>query len=169
MGFIKTAPTEITDNVFKAIGKDWMLVTAGDREGLNMLTASWGGVGVLWGKPVVTCYIRPTRYTLAFLEEKDCFTLSFYEEHYRPQLNLCGTKSGRDIDKVRETGFTPAFAECGAPYFQEARLVLVCRKLYEDELRPENFVDKDVDKWYPDKDYHKVFIGEILEVLKKQD
>ena len=167
MEFTKITPEDITDNMFKAISKDWMLITAGGADGLNTMTASWGSTGQLWGKNVATCYIRPTRYTLGFMEENDYYTLSFYNEKYRKQLNICGTQSGRDIDKVKATGFTPVYANCGAPYFEEARLVLVCRKLYVDEFKPENFVMKSIDKWYPEKDYHKVFIGEILEVLKK--
>ena len=167
MEFKKITPEDITDNMFKAISKDWMLITAGNTDGLNTMTASWGSVGQLWGKNVATCYIRPTRYTLGFMEENNYYTLSFYSEEYRKQLNICGTQSGRDIDKVKATGFTPVYAGCGAPYFEEARLVLVCRKLYTDEFKPENFNIKSFDNWYPDKDYHKVFIGEILEVLKK--
>ena len=168
MEFTSIKPTDITDNMFKAISQDWMLVTAGNKEGFNTMTASWGSVGELWGKFITYCYIRPTRYTLGFMEDNDCYTLSFYGEEYRKQLNICGSKSGRDIDKVKATGFTPAFAACGAPYFQEARLVLVCRKLYVDDIKPENFQVKNLDQqWYPDKDYHRVFIGEILEVLKK--
>ncbi len=168
MDFTRIAPTEITDNMFKAIGKDWMLVAAGDREKMNMLTASWGGAGILWGKPVTFCFIRPTRYTLGFMERGGYYTLSFFEEGYREALNLCGTKSGRDIDKVEATGLTPVYAPCGVPYFQEARLVLVCRKLYEDELKHECFLDQELDdSVYPQRDYHKVFVGEIIEVLKK--
>ena len=115
---------------FSMIGEQWMLVTAGTAERCNTMTASWGGLGVLWGKPVATVYIRPQRYTLEFVEREDCFTLSFFGEEYRKALALCGSKSGRDVDKVKECGFTVAGAACGAPYFEEAGLVLVCKKAY---------------------------------------
>lgn len=161
-------PTEITGNVFDLIGDKWMLITAGTPDSFNTMTASWGMMGVLWGKPVATCFVRPQRYTFGFIDKAPVYTLSFYGEEYRKQLQICGTKSGRDIDKVKETGFTPAFTGTGAPYFQEASLVLVVRKLYTDWLEPENFIDtSNIDKWYPTKDFHKIFVGEVTEVLAK--
>ncbi len=161
-------PQDIKGNVFDAIGRKWMLITAGDKTGFNTMTASWGGMGVLWGKNVSFCFVRHERYTYGFMEKGDYYTLSFYGEEYREQLNLCGTKSGRDIDKVKETGFTPVFADCGAPYFAEAELVLVCKKLYSEEFKPELFVDPSVrEACYPDEDYHRAYVGEIIEVLQK--
>ena len=168
MSFKKIQPEEIQENTFKIIGKDWMLVTAGTKENFNTMTASWGALGVIWRKNAAICFVRPTRYTYEFMENNEYYTLSIYEEQYRPQLTLCGTKSGRDIDKVKETGFTPAFAECGAPYFEEAKLVLVCKKMYFDDFKPENFLDETIDGLYHENDYHRIFVGEILEVLKKE-
>ena len=126
--FKEISPNEIRDNPFKLIGKDWMLVTAGDKSKFNTMTASWGGVGILWNKPVAFTFIRPQRYTFEFTEQGEYYTLSFFDEEYRKALNFCGTKSGRDYDKVKETGLTPVFSE-DAPYFGEAKLVLVCKKL----------------------------------------
>ena len=167
MMFTKIDPKEIQENVFSLIGDRWMLITAGTREKCNTMTASWGGLGVLWGKPVATVYIRPQRYTLEFVEREDTFTLCFFGEEYRKALALCGSKSGRDMDKVKECGFTVATAE-GAPYFEEADLVLVCKKSYWQDMDPTHFLDGEIDsKWYPEKDYHRIFIGEILEVLRK--
>ena len=80
MGYIVKAPEEIQGNVFSMIGSDWMLVTAGDNEKYNTMTASWGGMGVLWGKPAAFVFIRPQRYTYTFLEKTDRFTLSFFGE-----------------------------------------------------------------------------------------
>lgn len=168
MPFKRIKPEEISENTFKLIGKDWMLVTAGTEEKFNTMTASWGALGVLWGKTMAMCFIRPNRYTYGFMEANDCYTLSVYDEKYRPQLTLCGRTSGRDTDKVKETGFTPAFAQCGAPYFEEAKLVLVCRKMYFDDFKPENFLNEEISKEYPNKDYHRIFIGEIIEVLEKE-
>ena len=166
--FGRIDPKELNQNVFSMIGEQWMLVTAGTAERCNTMTASWGGLGVLWGKPVATVYIRPQRYTLEFVEREDCFTLSFFGEEYRKALALCGSKSGRDVDKVKECGFTVAGAACGAPYFEEAGLVLVCKKAYGQDMDPTHFLDGELDgKWYPEKDYHRIFIGEIVEVLKK--
>lgn len=165
--FEKINPKALDQNVFSLIGDQWMLITAGTKDQCNTMTASWGGLGVLWGKPVATVYIRPQRYTLEFVEREDTFTLCFFGEAHRKALALCGSKSGRDVDKVKECGFTIATAE-GAPYFEEADLVLVCRKSYWQDMDPAHFLDGEIDgKWYPEKDYHRIFIGEILEVLRK--
>lgn len=167
MGFKKIRPQEIEGNVFEMVNGQWMLVTAGDCSGFNMLTANWGALGVLWGLPVATSYIRPQRYTYEFMEKSTYYTLSFYGEDMREMLNLCGTKSGRDIDKAKEAGLTPAFASCGAPYFAEAELVIVCKKLYYNDIDPKNFLDSRIaGNYYPD-DYHRMYIGEVVEVLKK--
>ena len=169
MMFTRIDPKELNQNVFSLIGDQWMLITAGTKEKCNTMTASWGGLGVLWGGPVATVYIRPQRYTLEFVENSEFFTLSFFGEAYRKALALCGSKSGREIDKVKECGFTVAEAGCGAPYFAEAELVLVCRKAYWQDMDPAHFLDGEIDnKWYPGKDYHRIFIGEIVEALRKE-
>ena len=167
MSFGKISAKEIEGNIFELIGSKWMLVTAGDNKGFNTMTASWGGAGVLWKKNVVFTFIRPQRYTKAFMDAGDYYTLSFYGEEHRPRLNLCGTKSGRDVDKVKETGLTPVFADCGAVYFDEAELVIVCKKIYHDDFKPENFLVPEIEPQYTDADYHRIYIGEIIEVLKK--
>ena len=166
--FEKIDPKALDQNVFSLIGDQWMLITAGTADQCNTMTASWGGLGVLWGRPVATVYIRPQRYTLEFVEREDTFTLCFFGEEYRKALALCGAKSGRDVDKVKECGFTVATAQ-GAPYFEQAELVLVCRKAYWQDMDPAHFLDGEIDgKWYPQKDYDRIFIGEIETVLKKK-
>ena len=164
--FQNVDPKTLNLNPFAAIGEQWMLITAGTAEKCNTMTASWGGLGVLWGVPMATAYIRPQRYTKQFVDENEYFTLSFFGQDYRPQLNLCGTKSGRDIDKVKECGFTVAAGEGGAPYFEQAELVLVCRKRMAMDM-DEAAMPQDVkDKWYHG-DYHTMYWGEIVEALKK--
>ena len=164
--FQKVDPKSLNLNPFAAIGDQWMLITAGTKERCNTMTASWGGLGVLWGAPMATAYIRPQRYTKQFVDENEYFTLSFFSENYRPQLNLCGAKSGRDIDKVKECGFTVAEGAGGAPYFEQAELVLVCRKRMAMPM-DEAAMPADVkDKWYKG-DYHTMYWGEIVEALKK--
>ena len=154
-------------NPFDLIGQKWMLISAGTEDKWNTMTASWGGLGVLWGKNVATCYIRPQRYTKKFVDANDTFTLSFYGPEYKQALSICGSKSGRDCDKVKEAGLTPYFTD-GTAAFEEADMVFVCRKLYEDEIRPENFIAKENDeKWYPEKDYHIMYMAEIEKVLVK--
>ncbi len=168
MTFHEIPPSRIQGDPFTLIGKDWMLVTAGNEKKHNTMTASWGGVGILWGKPVSTVYIRPQRYTLGFIEENEYYSLSFFDEEYRAALNFCGSKSGRDYDKDKETGLTPLF-DREAPYYQQAKLVLICRKLYRQDMTAEAFLDKDVyQKNYPQNDLHRMFIGEIVTVLERE-
>ena len=163
----RVEPKELAMNPFAAIGDQWMLITAGTADKCNTMTASWGGVGVLWGKPVATAYIRPQRYTKQFVDEQEYFTLSFLPESQRGNLSYCGRVSGRDEDKIVHCGFTVETAECGAPYFAEAETVLVCRKLYRQRIDPADFIDGDVDRWYPKKDYHDMYIAEIVEAYQR--
>lgn len=161
--FTRVDPADIGDNPFKLIGADWMLLTAGPTTAYNTMTASWGGVGVLWNKNVAWCVVRPVRYTYEFMEKADTFTLTFFEEKYREALLLCGSKSGRDIDKAAATGLTPISGELGgATTFKQARLVIECRKLYFHDVDPGNFIDPAIDKNYPEKDYHRMYVGEIV-------
>lgn len=164
--FVSVNPESLQDNVFKLIGKDWMLVTAGGKDSFNTMTASWGGMGILWDRQVSIIFVRPTRYTFEFLEKSNTYTLCFLEEQYRDILTYCGTKSGRDVNKVAETGLTPVFGD-GTVFFSEARLVVECRKLYEHRMKPDNFFDPAVNDYYPRKDYHIMYIGEILRCLQR--
>lgn len=166
MAFREISVEELKDNPFTLINKDWMLITAGNQDKHNTMTASWGGVGELWGKYVSTIYIRPQRYTLEFVEREDFYSLCFFGPEYRQALSLCGSRSGRDVDKDKETGLTPRFDQA-APYYEQARLVFICRKLYKQDMTEEAFLDKSLlDKWY-DNDLHRMFIGEIVKVLEK--
>lgn len=164
MGFKETRPEALADNPFTLIGKDWMLITAGTSESFNAMTASWGGLGVLWERKVAFCFIRPTRYTYEFVERSQDFTLSFFEEKHRKALSFCGSHSGRDCDKVRDAGLT-AVKEGGFIYFDEARLVLECRKLYFQDISPGRFLDQKINDMYPQKDYHRMYVGEIIKCL----
>jgi len=166
--FAEIEPEKIQDNVFKLVGTDWMLITAGTRDSFNTMTGGWGGFGVLWGKKACFCVIRPHRYTYEFMEKADHFTLSFFEEKYRGALELCGSKSGRDMDKVGAAGLTAVEGTSGAIYFAEARLVLECRKIYYHDLDPDHFLDPQIHENYPAKDYHRMYIGEIVKCLRKR-
>lgn len=154
-------------NPFKVIGKQWMLITAGDQEKCNTMTASWGSLGVLWNKNISTIYVRPQRYTVEFLDKCDYYSLCLFGDAQRPALNYCGSHSGRDVDKIKETGLTVLYDE-KAPYFAEATDVLICRKLYCQKIDPNCFIDQSIHEAnYPNPDYHKVYTGEIVKVLTK--
>lgn len=161
-------PEELNENFFRLINRDWMLVTSGKSGNFNTMTASWGSTGILWNKPIAICFIRPHRYTFAFADQYDFFTLSFFENQYKDALNFCGTHSGRDTDKIQQTGLRPIETPNGSITFEQALLVLECKKLYADFLQEEHFLVKSlIDKNYPQKDFHKFFIGEIVGCYKR--
>lgn len=160
-------PEELHSDAFTMIGKEWMLVTAENNGKVNTMTASWGGVGILWNKHVAFVFIRPQRYTKEFIDNSEYLTLSFYDESYRKTLSYLGTTSGRDEDKIAKADFHIAH-EHNAPYFEEANTVMVCRKLYAQELKENCFMDSSlVDKNYPLKDFHEMYVVEIEKVLTK--
>lgn len=155
-------PFQLKDNIFDLLDNQWMLITAGNALNFNAMTASWGGFGVLWNKPVATIYIRPQRYTYQFVESSLNFNLAFFDEKYRKTLSFMGSKSGRDFNKPKETGLTPTITPCNNISFAEARLIIDCKKLYFGDLQPENFVESSlIEKIYPTKDFHRFYIGEI--------
>lgn len=156
----------IDENIFKLIGEDWMLITSGNKDSFNTMTASWGGMGILWNRPVSYIFVRPTRYTYEFIEKDNGYTLSFFNGRYRKALTLCGSTSGRDTDKVAEAGLTPEETESGAISFKEARLVLECRKLYFQDIDPAHLIDSSIEKMY-NNDYHRMYIGEITAIRKR--
>ena len=153
-------------NPFTEIGKGWMLICAGGADKHNAMTASWGGLGVMWGKDVSFIVVRPQRYTLEFIDQQEYYSLNFFAPEHKPALSYFGAHSGRDGDKDAATGLTAAF-DAQAPYYKEAKLVLICRKLHRQQFDPKCFLDPEIDpKWYPDKDYHYEIFGEIVKVLQ---
>lgn len=161
--------TEVKDNVVELLNNRWGLVTAGDGEKFNTMTVSWGAIGELWGKPCATVYIRPQRYTEEFLNTKSYFTLSFYPADMKQRIHsICGSKSGRDVDKAKQAGITPCFTE-DAPFFEEAQIVLVCKKCAKAKFDADTFIDKEImERWYPQNDLHYIYYGSIEKVLIKE-
>jgi flavin reductase (DIM6/NTAB) family NADH-FMN oxidoreductase RutF len=164
-GFMDMAPEDMDESPFRLIGRDWMLVTAGPPERHNTMTASWGGMGVAWGRPVCACMVRPSRYTFRFLEDAAGFTLSFFHERHRDALRYCGTHSGREADKAAAAGLSPMATGSGTTAFREARLIMVCRKLYTHDVDPSRFLAREIGEHYPRGDYHRFYVGEVLRCL----
>lgn len=166
MSFQEVKAEELVMNPFTKIGKEWLLITAGNEQKCNTMTASWGAMGVMWGKNAVTVYIRPQRYTKEFVDREDTFTISVLGEQYRKALGFCGKVTGRDTaDKIREAGLNPYAVE-GTVGIAEADMILVCKKMYHDTIKPECFDDSANDeKWYPEKDYHTMYIAEVVKAL----
>ena len=163
MSFRKIEPTELPGNVIDDICNKWMLLAAGKENDFNFMTINWGMMGELWFKPAVTVYVRHSRHTFGYMEDNDLFTLTVLKPGYQKALQLAGSKSGRDIDKLKESGLTAAMVD-GCPTFEEAAYTIVCKKMYAQELPPENCTDMPIfDKAYEGTDdYHKMYIGQIV-------
>lgn len=158
--------TDVKENFVDLFKNRWGLVAAGNENGFNMMTVSWGAVGELWGQDTATVYIRPQRYTEEFVNKEDYFTVCFFPDDMKKQVHsVCGSESGRDVDKAYKCSITPDFSQA-APYFKEAQIVLVCRKTAKSRFNPNEFIDGGIDlKWYPEKDYHYVYYGAVEKVL----
>lgn len=153
-------------NPFKTIGKEWFLLTAGKESDYNTMTASWGFMGVMWNKNVFITAVRPNRHTFQYMENNDTFSVCFFDEEYRDALKFCGAHSGRDYDKAKETGLTPTTVD-GVPAFEEAKMVLVCKKLYRSTVDEEKFIDNSIFDFYKNDPFHVGFAGEILKAYSK--
>ncbi len=165
--FIKVDSRDLSENIFRLFGEDWFLITAGKPDNFNLMTASWGTMGMFWNKPIAICFIRPTRHTFNFSEEEDYFSMSFLKEGNREILNYCGSKSGRDFNKITETGLLPVEMENGTIGYEQAKLIVECKKIYFDDLKPVFFLPDNADeKFYPNKDYHRMYFGEIVAVYQ---
>jgi flavin reductase (DIM6/NTAB) family NADH-FMN oxidoreductase RutF len=158
-------PKDFSAKIFTLWDKGWFLLSAGSFASgkFNSMTVSWGWMGTIWERPVVQVLVRPTRYTFSFMESNPDFTLCAFPDQYRKALSLLGAKSGRDGDKIKESGLTPCkSSEVTAPSYIEANLVIECRKIYSDVIKPQGFIDKSIDNDYPLADYHKIYYGEVL-------
>ena len=156
---VKESPVEL-------INDGWGLLSAGNKNGWNTMTVSWGAIGELWNKDVAIVFVRPQRYTKEFMDSSEYFTLCFFDKEYKKALQLCGVKSGRDTDKAKETGLTPVFC-CDTVYLEQAKLVFVCRKIACQDMDSKGFIDKTIENNYKSGDYHTTYVGEIVKILEK--
>lgn len=158
----------LSDNPVKLFADDWMVVTAGDKSDYNLMTISWGNLGNLWNYPTATIYVRSSRHTFTYMNREKYFTICAFDEQYRDKLKVIGSKSGRDINKVAATGLTPRYTELGNVYYDEARLVIECEKVYFDDFEPKNLLDpKVVEIYRGEPALHRIFVGKILNVWVK--
>ena len=160
-------PHEELGNAQKLIGKTWMLLTLCDKDRVNAMTASWGGLGILWNKPVLTCFIRPQRHTYSLMENEERFSVAFMPETHREALKLCGTKSGRDTDKIAASGLTTEKLD-GVDVICEADTLLICKKLYIGDLEKSGFLCPELLSNYKDGDFHRFYVCEIEKVYKRR-
>jgi flavin reductase (DIM6/NTAB) family NADH-FMN oxidoreductase RutF len=165
--FFERDPLELQENVFHQIGRNWMLITAGHENDLNTMTASWGGMGVMWNTNTSFIFVRPSRFTYEFLEREKYYSLCFFDSGNRRPLQFCGAHSGRDTDKLAGAQLTPRF-DAQAPYFDECKQTLICRKMYFQDIDPQNFLDPTIANSYKTEDYHRLYVGEIIKVLETE-
>ncbi len=156
---------ELTTDIFSLFDQKWALLTAGTKESFNSMTVSWGGLGTLWGKSVATVYVRTSRFTHEFMDREGFFTLSFFPEEQRDKLLVLGTKSGRDMDKMKASGLEALECAHGVTY-REAELTLVCRKLFMERLDPAKLVPELREKLYAHDAPHDMYIGEVTELIR---
>ncbi|MDP4267512.1 MAG: flavin reductase [Bacteroidota bacterium] len=166
--FVSAKPEELTDNVFKLIGNDWMLITAGNVQSFNTMTASWGSLGILWNEPICICFIRPQRYTYEFMNNNSVFTLSFLDDKDKDILNFCGSHSGRDTNKIEKTSLLPIETDNGGIAFEQSKIIIEAQKIYFNDINPANFLDNRIQDCYPMKDFHRMFIGKITNFYKSK-
>lgn len=159
---------EFQVNPFEMVGRDWMLITAEKNGKVNTMTASWGGFGVLWNCNVAFIFVRQSRYTKEFIDGSNSFSLTFFEpEKYQKTMAYLGNVSGRDENKIEKSGLSLKY-EDGIPYFKEAETVVLCKKISRHFLSPEGFIKETVNpQWYADHDYHDMYIGEVVQILRK--
>lgn len=154
-------------DIFETFDSRWMLLAAGQHTPgeFNIMTVSWGALGVIWNKPMAIAFVRPSRYTYAFMEKSDSFTLCSFPAEFKDQLTLCGTTSGRNTDKVEACGFTPIPSSIvDAPGFNEADLILECRKMYYDDIKSAHFLAPFIEGNYKGRDYHRLYMGEVVAI-----
>ena len=156
---------QFTTDIFAQFDKKWALLCAGTKEKHNAMTISWGGMGTLWGKPVVTVYVKPCRYTFGFMNDNDYFTVSFFPEEYRKALAVMGSRSGRDVNKDEAAGLT-AKAIGQVTAYEEAEVTIICRKIYWQDLVRENMPQEAVENFYLEEEPHRMFVGEVVDVIK---
>lgn len=166
MSFNEINIKDIPESAIELFGKRWALIGAGNEENHNIMTASWGTLGRLWNKDVAVVFVRPQRHTFGIIEQEDFFTINFLDEEYRNALKLCGEKSGKDIDKFKASDLTPYYLE-STTAVEESRYSIVCKKISKSKMNPCDFLDDAIEGFYPNEDYHYIFIGEIIKVLEK--
>lgn len=159
-------PADLSVNIVDLWDNQWLLLTAGSDTDFNMMTVSWGSIGCIWNKPFAQVVVRPQRYTYRFTEKYEEFTLCAFPEKYRSALKLLGSTSGRDGDKLAQTDLSiKSSSAVSAPSYNEATLILECRKIYFQDMNSKGFLDKTIQKNYPINDYHRIYFGEILAVF----
>lgn len=165
-GYRRVDADKIPGNIIKLLG-EWTLITSGTADKVNTMTASWGGLGTLWEQPVAFSFINPTRYSISTMDAGETYTISFYTEAYKDALKYCGSNSGRNTDKIKGSGLNPIKTPSGATAFSEAWMIIECKKILAQPISAESVIDKEIGKEWSQNGYHKIYVGQILNVWIK--
>ncbi len=171
--FKSISPEELSDNVFKLVGKDFTVISAGNETHYNSMTASWGGFGILFNKPTTWCFLRANRYTLELIKQQQSYTMTYFSDEYKDQVLFLGSKTGRDTEKMKEVSLTHVLTPAGNSSFKEAKLIIECKLTEISTVHPDDFYTQEgkdfIKEGYDDaKDYHKLIFGEITNVWIKK-
>jgi len=162
----KINPFAAYHETIEKLSGEGVLIVAGDPP--NPMTIGWGTLGVIWGMPVFTVLVRPTRYTFQLMESSPEFSVNVLPDEFSKQLSFCGTRSGRNIDKIKECGFTMLTGiEISTPFINEAIIHYECRMVEKNKLDPDTLDLQVIKRYYPLKDFHTVYYGEIVGVYRK--
>ena len=159
---------EFNYNAFNKFGKDWALIVLKDDKEDNAMTISWGQLGILWSRPTISVYVRNTRYTKHMLDNSDTFSVCFFNEKYRNELSICGTKSRKELDKITACNFTRSY-ENDTLYLKEANIVFILKKIYQVDLPIIDSTHPSIKKHYNEGEYHTQYIGEVVKILINEE
>ena len=165
--FEKVEFKSVQNEMYEKLISEGGLILAGTLEDHNNMTIGWATSGVLWSKPVIISYVKPTRYTFEFCNKYDTFTILYFENR-KDVLKECGTKSGRDYNKDELCNLHPCLLD-GEIAYEEASLVITCRKIYQDDFEKESFLDETYEEIYKDGLLHRRYIGKIVGIYKKEE
>ena len=167
--FRKIDIKDFNENPFTLFKKDAALMTVGTLADHNTMTVGWGTLGILWRNEIAIAYVKPTRYTFEYMDKTDTFVFAWFDDSEKSKdiLKFCGTKSGRDYDKDKECNLTPIEIDGGIGY-EEARLLIVCEIIYEDQFKEEEMRDISYMSIYPDNLLHHRYIGRIKGIYYKE-
>lgn len=157
---------EFNVSAFDCFDKGWAVLSAGNMDDYNCMTISWGSLGTLWRRPVVTVYVRPSRYTWEYMEKNEFFTVSFFDGRCREDLTTLGTLSGREGDKVSKTSLTPEPVFTAGVTFKEAGRSLICRTIYRQELDRDSMCKEILEGFNIMEEPHYMYIGEVMDIIE---
>ncbi len=156
---------------YKALaGHGVLLVSQANPNKPNVMTIGWGSAGIIWGKPIFTVLVRPSRYTYGCLEKVPEFTVNVPTPDMKDIVAFCGRTSGRDMDKFKELGLaTEASMHVSPPLIARCAIHYECRVVHRNDVIPDELARQIITGLYAQGDFHRVYFGEILRTCVDAD